>query len=227
MLGLDLDTWNNLMIACLGLGALAAVIVGISTYVVIQLQKSEAKDAADQFERYKVGVAAQVADARNEGIEAGKTAGDALVRAATLEKDAANARLETERLKAQLAWRTIPVDAAQKMDEALAKHPGSVNLRYTDGDPEALFFAIQISQILGKAHWAIAPGAVKPANTIVFGISLPDADGVDAQTLREAFSAATISFSTTPLPPSGISFSISTIPGAPTLMVGSKAPPLP
>jgi hypothetical protein len=227
MFGLGLDSWNNLVVVFLGIGAIAAIIVGISTYAVVRLQKAEAKDASDAFELYKLGVAAQVAEAKKEGIEAGKTAGDALVRAAELEKEAANARLETEKLKKVVAWRVIPPEDGLKLEQALSAKPGSVNLRYTDGDPEALFLAIQISQILTKAKWQIAPGALKPSNAIVFGISLPDADGIDAQTLRRAFSTAKIPFSINALPTSGIGFSISTIAGAPTLMVGSKLPTLP
>jgi hypothetical protein len=71
-----------------------------------------------------------------------------------------------------------------------------VNLRYIDGDPEALFLAIQISQILSKAKWRVAPGAIKPNNSIVFGIALPDSSAGDAQTLRQAFSASKIAYST-------------------------------
>ena len=96
-----------------------------------------------------------------------------------------------------------------------------------DGDPEALFLAIQISHILSKAKWKVAPGAVKPDNAIVFGIGLPDVTGVDAQTLRGAFLAAKVPFASDALPPIGVSFSISTIQGAPTLMIGSKRPALP
>lgn len=215
------------MVVFLGIGAFAAIIVGISTYTVIRLQKAEAKDANDAFELYKLGVAAQVADAKKEGIEAGKTAGDAMVRAAELEKEAANARLETEKIKKVVAWRIIPPEDTSKLEQVLTAKPGSVNLRYTDGDPEALFLAIQISRILTKANWKIAPGAVKPPNAIVFGIDLPDANSVDAQTLREAFSAAKIPFSINALPVGGSGFSISTIAGAPILMVGSKLPALP
>jgi len=121
-------------------------------------------------------------------------------RAATLEKEAADARSETERLKQVVAWRTIaPVDAL-KLENALVGKPGAVNLRFMDGDPEALFLAIQFSQILSKAHWQVAPGALKPANAIVFGISLPDATSADAQTLRAAFVAAGIAFSPNPVP---------------------------
>lgn len=227
MLGLDLNSWNNLMVAFLTIGALAAAVVVVSTYAVIRLQNAEAKAASDAFDLYKLGVAAQVADAKKEGIEAGKTAGNALVRAAELEKEAASARLETEKLKQVVAWRVISPTEALALENALATHPGSVNLRYMDGDPEALFLAFQISDILTKAHWKIAPGSSKPANAIVFGIALPDTDSADALTLRKAFSTAKVPFSTGPLPLGGMAFSVSTIAGAPTLMVGSRKPALP
>jgi hypothetical protein len=94
-----------------------------------------------------------------------------------------------------------------------------------DGDPEALFLAIQISKILGKANWQVATGAVKPAGTLMIGISIANTPSADAQTLRSAFSAAKVAFSDDVLPMPGISFGISQIAGAPILMVGSKAPP--
>lgn len=165
------------------------------------------------------------AESRVAILSAEARAAEANEKTAQLAKEAANARLETEKIKQVVTWRVVPQESAIELEKALASKPGSVNLRYTDGDPEALFLTIQISQILTKAHWQIAPGAVKPSNAIVFGIDLPDATGVDAQTLRGAFSAAKVPFSTNPLPEIGVSFSISVIPGAPTLMVGSKAPP--
>jgi hypothetical protein len=225
MLGLSLDFWNNILVVFLGLGALAAIIVVVSTFIVIRLQRLEAADASLAFEQYKLGVSAQVADAKREGIEAGKMAGNAVLRAAELENEAANARLETEKIKGVVAWRVLSPETASKLEQVLATKPGSVNLRYTDGDPEALFLASQISQILNQAHWKLAPGALKLPNTIIVGFVLPDATGADAQTLRGAFSSAKVPFMTNPLPASGLGFSTSTIAGAPTLMVGSKAPP--
>jgi hypothetical protein len=241
MLGFDLPWWNAAMLVSLAVAAAAAVAVVVTTRAVIVLQDQEAKDNAEALERYKAGVAVQVADARKEGIQAGKAAGDALVRAAALEKEAAvlgkeaaalrkeaaNARLETERVKAHLAWRTLSVDAVQKLEAVLKEHPGSVNLRYADGDPEALFLAIQMSEILARTGWAVASGSIKFANAIAFEIRLPDADGIDAQTLRKAFSAAAIPFSTEPLPPAAVFFSVSTIDNAPTLTIGSKRPSFP
>jgi hypothetical protein len=50
MLGLGLDAWNNIMLLFLGVGGIAAVGVGISTYCVVQLQRREAVDDAERIE---------------------------------------------------------------------------------------------------------------------------------------------------------------------------------
>lgn len=57
MLGLSLDTWNNIMLSFLGVAAVAAAVVGISTYAAVQLAKLEAKDASDALDRYKAEAA--------------------------------------------------------------------------------------------------------------------------------------------------------------------------
>ena len=225
MLGFSLHTWEDVMLLSLLAAALAAVFVIVSTYAVVQMQRREAIEAKRDLDAYKLTVEGQVADAKKEGIQAGEKAGNAVLRAAELEKEASNARLETERIKSIVAWRTIPSAIALELEKILSAAPGSVNLRWMDGDPEALFLAIQLSQILSKAHWQVAPGSLKPANTIVFGINIPDASGPDAKTLRLAFSAAKIAFSPQPIPIEGTGFSISTIPGASMLMIGSRPPP--
>jgi hypothetical protein len=122
-------------------------------------------------------------------------------------------------------WRSIPDGTA--FERTLAAQPGAVNLRWQDGDPEALFLAIQISQILQQAGWQVAPGSFKPANSILFGVVLPPVAGVDADTLRDALKAARIPFSSVPVSSDGASFNVSTINGAPFLMVGSRMPVTP
>ena len=62
MLGLNIDTWNIIIIISIAITAAAAVLAGLATYAVIRLQKMEAADAAAEFSRYKAGVAAQVAE---------------------------------------------------------------------------------------------------------------------------------------------------------------------
>jgi len=225
----DVSYWANwTLVGALLVGVLATYAIVVSSNAKERHWAEERRLSSERISANEKETARAVADSdkAREGVaKATEQAAMAIERAATLEKEAASARLETEKLKALVAWRTIPAAMAAELEKSLAANPGSVNLRYMDGDPEALFLAIQVSQILDKAKWRVAPGAVKPSNAIVFGISLPDATGPDAQRLRTAFAAAKIPFSTTSLPSDGVSFSISTIAGAPTLMIGSKAPP--
>jgi hypothetical protein len=61
----------------------------------------------------------------------------------------------------------------------------------------------------------------------VFGVFIPDDPSSDATvTVREAFNAVGIDFSTKALPPAGMGFG-SSIQNAPTLFVGSKPIPAP
>jgi hypothetical protein len=227
MWGLSLDGWNNVMLACLAFVAIAAVSVLLAQYVITQLAKQEAAESQAALDKYKLTVEAKVAEARSEGIKAGETASNALVRAAELEKEAANARLETEKIKSVVQWRTFSASQNAGMESALSAKPGSINLRWMDGDPEAMFLAIQLSQILQRAHWSVAPGAIKPANGIIFGLLLPPVAGDDAETLRKALIAAKLSFSAVPAPAEGVSFNTSFIEGAPFLYIGSRMPVVP
>ena len=140
MWGMGLDAWNSAQIVFLSIAAAAAILVGVSQFVIIKLQKFAAIGAEGEFKKYKLTVEGQVADAKKEGIEAGKTAGNALVRAAELEKEAANARLETEKIKAVVTWRMISALYTAELERVLAAKPGSVHLRWQDGDPEGHFF---------------------------------------------------------------------------------------
>jgi hypothetical protein len=187
LFGLDLHSWEHLMLVSLGIAGLIAVAVFITTSSVVILQRREATAAKLEAEK---------------------------------------AKLETERIKAVVAWRTIEPNIASNLTKILEAKPGSVNLRYTDGDPESLFLAIQFSQVFAKASWKVAPGALKLGNSIVFGLALPDDNSADAKTLREAFTAANIHFLST-LPQANVvsEFNVLTIRGAPTLMVGSRSPP--
>lgn len=237
-LGQGADWWNAAMLWALVFTAIAAIAVLFSTRMALRRAKQlsvvqdriiELKDSQllldlkEKDEKIaEAGDRASAAETKAEGFRL--DIAKANERAAALESEAAAAKLETEKLKQVVAWRIIPSESAVELEKVLSDKPGMVNLRYTDGDPEALFLAIQISQILGKAKWQIAPGSEKFANAIQFGIAIPNSSGSDAQTLRSAFKAAKITFSTGPLPPAGASFSVSTIPGAPTLMIGSRTP---
>jgi hypothetical protein len=222
MWGYSLAFWDAVvlwtLVVGMACGAFAVFLTGLSSFISMKTSAILQEDSRIAIE-----------NAQSEGRRAGEAASKANERAAAaneraaeLERETAKARLETEQIKQTVEWRSLPPQVASALQMSLAKHPGKVNLRYTDGDPEALFLAIQFSQVLSKAGWEIAPGAVKLMNALSFGLSLPDREGNDAKFLRDAFSAAKIPFSGDPLPPIGAGFLISTIPGAPTLMVGSK-----
>jgi multidrug efflux pump subunit AcrA (membrane-fusion protein) len=210
---------------------------------------AEANERAAEARKKAVEAEAHLADARARAAEAERHAAEARAsaaqaegraaqaneRAAALEKDAATARLEQEKLKATLAWRIVPLSEAVALQHALAGHPGTVNLWYTAGDPESLYLALQIGQILEKAGWKVNAGAVTLAG-IVFGISTPPGtkNGIeiaspstastDLVALRGALRAAGIDFSEEPLPPIGSIMGSPEGTGSPILMIGSRRP---
>ena len=92
MLGLNLHAWEILMVFSLVAVAVAAVFV-------VALTRKEASEIKRAYDTYKLTVDAKVAEAKAEGIKAGETAGNALFRAATLEKEAAKLTKEVEEAK--------------------------------------------------------------------------------------------------------------------------------
>ena len=93
MLGLRLHDWELIMIGSLFVAAFAAVVVFVSNYVVVKLQRIEVVSAADELERYKEGADIRIAEANTRGEEAKKEAAQANERAAE-----ANEKAEKERL---------------------------------------------------------------------------------------------------------------------------------
>lgn len=202
----------------------------------IALAEQHAAEANAKAEGFKADIAkaqeeaakaqSQVAGATAESAKASAKAEEFRLGIAQANERAAQSQLETEKLKAVVTWRTLPASNADELEKALAANPGSINLRYTDGDPESLFLAIQFSRILEKAGWKIAPSSLKLDGALQWGIALPDSSGTEAQTLRSAFAAAKIAFSTEPVPPASMSVGRS-IAGAPILMIGSRPPVMP
>jgi hypothetical protein len=173
MWGYDIDSWNIAMLVSLALAALAAVALVFTTFVVIRLQRQAEHNAEQSLKAYK---------------------SEAAERAAHLENDTATARKQTEQLKQLVSWRVISKNDEDQLFEILSKKPGSVNLLYTDGDPESVIFSDQFNRVLTSAGWTVTFLAYK-SSSIVIGIAIPGVDAGDTKTLREAFSAAGIPFS--------------------------------
>ena len=154
MLGLDLDSWNTLMVSFLGIGAIAAVVVGISTFAVIKLQKAAEEQTKLDFEAYKLTAEGKVADAKKEGIEAGKIAGDALVRAAALEKQAEELRAINIALEAKIQPRRISGAKSTEMSGILSKFSGlSIAIVSRFFDAEAKDFGDDLDVAFKAAGW--------------------------------------------------------------------------
>lgn len=206
MFGLDLHSWENIMVGSLIVAGMIAVAVGVATLQVVRLQRAEIAASKSDFEKYKLD-SERVTEA--------------------LKRDANAAQLETEKLKSVVQWRTLSAEQNSAIEAILSQKPGAINLRWQDGDPEALFLAVQLSHLFEKSHWQVAPGSFKPGNGIIFEIIVPPASGANADTLRAALNAGRISYSAVPVPASGASFNVSTLNGAPFLYVGSRKPVIP
>jgi hypothetical protein len=182
MLGLSLDGWNNVMLWCLAFVAIAAILVGISQYVIIQLAKQETADSKKEFEAYKLTVEGKVADAKSEGIKAGETAGNALVRAEELK--AANLALE-----AQIAPRRLTDTQIRSMGLALSRFSGkAVSVVTYSLDSEAAVLAKQIIASLQLALIEVQDrtASVMPMGGFSLGVHLSGSDADLVEAVRRA-----------------------------------------
>lgn len=198
MLGLNLHAWEILMVFSL-------VAVAFATVIVVALTKKEVSEIKREYDTHKLTVDAKVAEAKVTGIKAGETAGDALVRAAALEKEAARltkeaeeAKLETERLKAQTAWRRLSPDQQKAIVDDLSGKTLAIHFDYSQNDPEAMQFseellkAIRDAGIIAYTHPLAAPPA--PPGVIIFGTENDPA----SQALKSALDRANVQFKLAP-----------------------------
>ncbi|WP_426407115.1 hypothetical protein [Bradyrhizobium ganzhouense] len=135
--GLSLRVWEDLMRGSIFAVGVFGLIAGFSTWFVVKLQRAEIAESAKEMTKYKADVALEVEEARNKGIEAGKAAGDALLRAAELEKQAAEANAALS--KAQVDIERSKAEAEQlKKDTAVANARGAdAQLRVAEVNREA------------------------------------------------------------------------------------------
>ncbi len=228
-LGHSPDWWDMAMLLSVIFAAIAAVAVGFSTVGSVRSNKRAAAAADRELRHFQSETARRIADATTAGIEAGERAGRAQTdvdkarveiakanaEAARLEKEAAEANLETERVKSAVAWRTLSQDAANRLIKSLLPRPAGINIYYTDGDPEALYYAAQFSRAFILGGWSVGGGATKFANALVFGIAVPTGTSPQAPepqqalVVQEALRDAGIPFNTSHLPAMGLGFNMS------------------
>lgn len=96
MFGLDLHSWETVMLVSLALAALVAGAVGVATTAVVMLQRSEVRAAAEELAQYKVDAGVKIAQALSAAAKAHE-------RAAELERQAAELKREAELAKESAA----------------------------------------------------------------------------------------------------------------------------
>ena len=190
-LGFPLSFWQSIFFWATSTAAIAGATSVASAFIsaVVGYQISDiVQSDADQ----------RIAEAAARGNEAQVEAEcHAHERAAILEKEAADAKLEQEKLKAQLAWRELLPETLDNLQRHLSVRTGSVIIKHVANDPEALSLSIQLANIFIAAQWQlIGTASVTYADTLVTGLFIPNENGPDENFVREAFTAAGISFST-------------------------------
>jgi hypothetical protein len=217
--GLSVDTWNNLIVGFGVLSGAFVLLTGAATYIAFQLQKAEAADAADSFNRYKLATEKQISDA-NESAE--------------------KARLEQERLKQLVSWRTLDAANVSALVAELSKGSGEVDIGFIPSDPESKYFALKV---LGDAFIAANNSGTVPkwhvylrawqSDGMIFGIAIPGPENDQVELMRRAFSAAHIEFSSGDLPeetppiPIGAGLKYTPAPKHDVfILIGLRSPPL-
>jgi hypothetical protein len=111
---------------------------------------------------------------------------------------AANAELETERLRAQFSWRRLAAEQIEKFLAVLADKPKfSIRIEYVGNDPDSNTFAHEIGGLFKKSGWKVAYTSASYPGEVTFGLCVPvyAPPDLDACALvRMALSAASVGF---------------------------------
>jgi len=127
---------------------------------------------------------------------------EAKKRSAEANARAAEAALETERLRTQFGWRAISAGEMAILIRALARSIGPVIISFVAGDAESQAYAQQFVFAFRHAGWATSLAACTYAQ-IVFGLSVPERSDEGAEpskALRAALREAGIAFDSAPVP---------------------------
>ncbi len=184
LLGKPLEWWvdsaNLVYLWALGIAAASAIVIAVLSWKIIGWQREIAAEKDAAFDGYKLEVEGKVADARKEGIEAGKAAGDAAVvagnanlRAGQAEERAENVEAENLKLRAQIAPRRIQPDESKRLAESWAQFAGAtVKIDSYALDAEGAALALQIMDTLSAAGIRAVDSrfSVVPMGDVGFGV---------------------------------------------------------
>ena len=120
------------MVVSLAAAALAAVLVLVSTTVIVKLQKIEARIASEDFERYRMKSDVEIASANSKTAEA---------------------VLRLEQLRREVGPRQL--DRAKFLEALAGDVRGKVEVLYMRDDAEAMELAQQIALALQASGWEV------------------------------------------------------------------------
>lgn len=143
-------------------------------------------------------------------------------RAANLEKDAANAHLEQERLKAKVAWRSLTPAMAEQLSNVLHTAKHTILIGSISTDAESAYFANELASVFKAAGWQTLTQS-QTYDGVVLGVFVPDPATPVTILVRKALTAAGIPFATKTLPGLGMTFGAGNTRSAEaTIVIGSK-----
>lgn len=167
----------------------------------------------------------KLAIATESAAQANARATEAQQRIADAEKETAFARLEQERLKGLLAWRSIGHDAGLAIGKTLSEgKPGDVNIQWPASDIEAQYLSLQLLNILQGAGWNTHQLAISLTSAVTFGIAVSGSASPEIEMIRRALTSGGIEYSDNDPPrPLGGTQAFGAIPhDCTTIYVGSK-----
>lgn len=137
----------------------------------IEIRRLEANVSIDKAQSLATIASAEAAKARERASLADERAEIANSRAAELERQAAIARLETERIKQRVSWRTISSNNISRITDILKSNDaGRINICALANDAEAKNLAIILSRIFLSSGWQVGVSDVSFTGGSIFGI---------------------------------------------------------
>jgi hypothetical protein len=129
--GLDLHSWEQLMLLSLGAAGLIAIAVFLTTAAVVILQRSENAQTKREFDEYK--------------LEAGKSISEANARQKEAELKLAEVRKKLGRPR--------ELDLERFKEALVGVAPRRVIISYAPNDPDSMWLSLRINGALHNAGW--------------------------------------------------------------------------
>lgn len=173
------ETMDLSMVISLIVAAVAAAAVGVTTWLSIKYNGEVRAREAAAFARYRVEADVLIADAKREGIEAGKAAGDAILRAAQLEQESERLKAANLALEVKIAPRRLDAAQQQRLGAVFSRYPGRmVRVGSYSLDAEAALLGQQILNSLQGARLPFEDARMSEASlgSLLVGISVTGTD---------------------------------------------------